>query len=122
MPLWLSISLAVCTVLALAGCVFLIFTSTPAALKRQINLLRAEIVECQVQVEAISQRWLAYKAEMETLAEAIEDNLETVEKKRKRAAASASRAARANGPELPMTPEDARLALQRQARGMGFDV
>jgi lipase chaperone LimK len=122
MPLWLSVSFAVCTVLALAGCVFLIFTTTPAALKRQITILRAEVQEVQVVVEAIGQRWVAYKAELETLADAVEDNLQTIEKKRRRVAARESREKRANGPEQPMSPEEHRLSLQRHARGMGFDV
>jgi hypothetical protein len=121
MPLWFTVLLASCTVLAIAGCLFLIFSSTPAALKRQITILRAEVSECQVAVEAIGQRWTAYRAEMEGLAEAIEDNLETVERKRKRAAASAARANRKDD-QVPMTPEEQRVALQRHARQQGFDV
>lgn len=122
MPLWLSISLALGTVLALAACAFLVFTTTPAALKRQIQILRAEVVEVQVAVEAIGQRWVAYKAEMEALADAIEDSLGTIEKKRRRVAASESRQKRSNGDQAPTTPEEYRVALQRQARGAGFDV
>jgi chromosome segregation ATPase len=109
-------------VLALAGCGFLVLTTTPAAIKRQITILRAEVLEVQVAVEAIGQRWTAYKAEMEALAEAIEDTAATIEKKRKRIAAKDSREKRANGPEVPQTAEEFRLGLQRSARGMGFDV
>jgi lipase chaperone LimK len=122
MPPWLQVVLAACCVLATAGCGVLAFTTVPAQLRRQIIVLRAEVQEMAVNLEAIGQRWVAYKTELETLAEAIEDNLETVEKKRKRAAASAARVKRADGNEIPLSAEDQRVALQRQARQMGFDV
>ena len=120
MPLWLSVLLAVCCVLATAGCGLLAFSTAPAALKRQVNILRAEVQEMQVAVEAIAQRWTAYRAEMENLAEQIEDNLETAERKRKRAAASAAKAKKDDG--VPLTPEEYRVSLVRQARQQGFDV
>lgn len=122
MPLWLSCLLAVCTVLATAGCVYLAFSTAPAALKRQVNVLRAEVQEMQVTVEAIGQRWTAFKVEMEGLTEAVEDMLESVERKRRRVAAQESREKRKNGEEVPQTPEEYRSMLRRQARGAGFDV
>lgn len=125
MPPWLQVVLGGCCVLATTGCALLAFTTLPAQLRRQISVLRAEVQEMAVSLEAIGQRWVAYKAEMEGLAEAIEDTLGRVEKKRKSAAASASRANR--GPDgrntdEPMTPQEHRMAIQRHARGMGFDV
>jgi hypothetical protein len=118
-PVWLAISLAVCSVLALAACIFVAVSSAPAVLRRQITVLRAEVQELSVQVEAFGQRWLSFKAEMEVLGEAIEDNLESAEKKRKRAAASASRAARAE-PEVPLTPEERRFEISRRGRALGI--
>lgn len=122
MPLWLSVLLGVGCVLALAGCAFLIFSTTPAALKRQITILRAEVQECQVAVEAIAQRWAAYKTEMGALAEHMEDLAETVERKRKRVAAREAREKRDGNAQQPMSPEEVRIALTRQARGQGFEV
>jgi len=121
MPVWLQVVLGACCVLATTGCGVLAFISLPAQLRRQIQVLRAEVQEMAVSLEAIGQRWVAYKAEMETLCEAVEDNLERVEKKRKSAAASAARA-KSNGEQMPQTPEEHRMHLQRMARQAGFDV
>jgi hypothetical protein len=123
MPLWLSVLLGVCSVLAVAGAAYMTAVSLPVQLRKQITILRAEVAEQAVTCEAFGQRWLAFKTEMEGLAEAVEDNLETTERKRKRAAASAARAKRDNGQQdQPMTPEEHRTALQRHARQAGFEV
>ena len=120
MPMWLSVLFALCCVLATAGCGFLAFTTAPAALRRQVNILRAEVQECQVAVEALAQKWTTHKAAFEGLAEEIEDNLGRIEKKRRQAAASAAKAERDNG--QPQSPEEQRLMAVRHARSLGFDV
>jgi hypothetical protein len=74
-------------------------------------------------VEALERSFPAWRIEMENLVEQCGDVLDTAERKRKRAAANASRAARDEAGEQPSLPEDPRerrladIRLVRQRLG-----
>jgi len=90
--------------------------SAPELLTKGFQSLAERVTAAEQTVEAQRAQLLAARQEIDGVLEAIEDTLERVERKRRSAAASASRA---NG---VAEPEDPREALRQQVRAAGFEV
>lgn len=91
--------------------------SVPEQLTKGFEQLASRVAAAEQTVEAQRSQLLAARQEIDGVLEAIEDTLERVERKRRSAAASASRA---NGPaEEPLDPRE---ALRQQVRAAGFEV
>ena len=80
-----------------------------------VKELGARVEENAASVEALRATWSKYRTELEGLLEAVEDTMETTERKRRRAAAYASK--------LPESAEgDTMQDLRRKARGQGLPI
>lgn len=91
--------------------------STPA---RMIEALKATQERCDAtvaEVTALRVTWTKHRAELEGVLEAMEDTLETVDRKRRRAVSAASKVAAAEE-GAPLDP----LELRRRARAQGAPV
>lgn len=72
--------------------------SGPASLRKLVDTLGLEIASVVRRIDTVEAGFIAHRAEISGIAEAIEGTLESVERKRRQTAAAASRI---NGGRLP---------------------
>ena len=92
-----------------------------AAAPRLVEALREigeRVAAAESKVDTTRAAWQTYKAEMEALLEAIEDQVSTLEHKRRKIASHVSRAEAATGQAAP----DNVTELRRRARAAGLPV
>ncbi len=103
--------------LAAGSCAFICWWSTPSVLQRNARTVAQALGIMEDRVVAMEGRWAARSKEYEALHEAIMDDVDRAEKKRRQASAAAARSAHAQKPdgEVDLTDINAlrRLALQR---------
>lgn len=88
----------------------------PIGVRRKVSILEERVVAAEANVESLAAKWQQAAAENAAFLEEAEGVLQAVERKRRRAAASA---AKANGESAELTDRD---ALTRLARERGFRV
>lgn len=121
---WFSLLSFLASVAALAGAGVALHrgqqvaaASVPAQLAKGWEELAARVLQCEQVVEAQRATLIAARTEVDAVLDSVEDTLERVERKRRSAAASASRAN--GGQEEPTDPRD---ILRQQALAAGFEV
>lgn len=113
--------LAVFAFIACAGAVvaaIVAVNSTPARVLDAVKQTREAHAELAATVESLRVAWTKYRAELEGVLEAVEDTLETTERKRRRAVSAASKVAEAEGGNSG----DPLASLRRRARDQGHPV
>jgi len=92
-------ALSLISALAAASCVFVCWRSTPHILQQNARAVAQTMGLLEDRVVAMEGRWAARTKEYEALHEAIGDDVERAEKKRRQASAAAARAAHAEKPD-----------------------
>ena len=114
---WIALALGLFSLAVSWRVALLSAASAPNALLAEVSTLAKQVHALALDSEGRDGRMLAWRAEMEGIFEAVEGALESVEKNRRQAAASASRADRANGAaDLSTDP----IALAQLARERGL--
>lgn len=114
---WIALALGALALAVSWRVAVLSAASAPNALLSVVTELGVQVRELAANSEGRDGKMLAWRAEMEGIFEAVEGALDSVEKKRRQAAASASRADRANGGvQSPTDP----IQLAQMARDRGL--
>lgn len=114
---WIALALGALALAVSWRVAVLSAASAPNALLSVVTELGVQVRELAANSEGRDGKMLAWRAEMEGIFEAVEGALDSVEKKRRQAAASASRADRANGGV--QSPTD-HIQLAQMARDRGL--
>lgn len=116
---WIALGLACCALAVSLRAAVLAARSAPSALLAEVKDL-AEVVR---RVESDAERWsgkvTAWRTELEGLAEAVENMLDSVETKRRRIAATESKAAKREQ-QQQADPSSDLIALANRARQQGL--
>lgn len=97
-------------------CAFAVQRSLPGTIVRDHKLIRAEVERVASVTENLQTRWASKVVELEALADTVTADVERAETKRRRADASARRAA---GPAKPEEDPDSDAALWKRAQAAG---
>ncbi len=110
-------ALSLISALTAGSCAFICWRSTPHVLQRNARTVAQALGLMEDRVVSMEGRWAARSKEYEALHEAIMDDVDRAEKKRRQASSAAARAAHAEKPDGQPDLTDIaavrRLALQR---------
>lgn len=113
-------ALAACAcslVLSLGAIVWVLVFSPPAQLRKQVDRVRDELATALLEVLRIDSAFAALRNEHRSFVESVEAMLESVERKRKQIAGSASRLSNQLELPEPMTREEERTAIRLKVYG-----
>jgi len=90
--------------------------SSPASLRKEVDGVRAQVSSAIAEVQKIESQFLAQKNDLAAFEESVTGILESVERKRKQIAGSASRLQMVE-PEQPVTRDDIVAAARAKVYG-----
>lgn len=101
-----AVACALSLTLSLAAVCWCALFSNPAALRKQVEAAKMAAAGAVGRVEEVSALFVAHKADMSAIHEAVEGVLDSVERKRRQVSAAKSRLDQVQGEEVPKTRDD----------------